>query len=491
MAKRQTFFQAFSWIAILTLISKLLGFVREAIIASLFGASLMADMIYVALIIPTIAFTVIGTAIQGQLLPAYIASSGRRVFQQYSFLFITISFGLLTAILLLIQPIVMVIAPGFNSQESLVTSWLSVIIIPVLIFMTLNSLTQVIFHANDHFTPPAVGPVVNNVVTILIIVMFYSTFHIYSVALGILVGSIGQFLYQFSIVKEKSLLWPSFKNVHFKSQLKKLKPIFPIIIAALALQLNLLVDRVVASFLDEGGIAALNYSYRLLWIPLSILLMPITTIFYPKMTRALKLNNLNYYRELIANGFNVILLIALPIMLVMLLESDSIIKIVYERGAFSVEATVRTSGALLFYTVGLLFFATREYFVHHFYAHERYRNVMYGSLIGVTINILLSVILAQYIGINGIAVATSFSMFVQTIYYYYFIRKDYFILNLSIIAKAVFSITLIGLVIQLLRPLINDWQYISFLITTLITFGFYFLLLQKEVTRMLEDMKGT
>ncbi|MFD2639183.1 murein biosynthesis integral membrane protein MurJ [Piscibacillus salipiscarius] len=495
MLKRQTFFRAFSIIAILTIGSKLLGFVREAIIASYFGTSIASDMFYVALIIPTIAFTVIGTAIQGYLLPVYMEvkenQKDHKVFTQYSHLILLFSFMLMLLLMVFAKPIVMLMAPGFSDEQFDITSLLVFVMLPILLIMTINSLTQVVFHTNEHFTPPALGAVLNNFITIIFILILYPFIELYSLATAVLLGSMAQLGYQYHLSSER-FLFKGFQLKESLTYLKSLKPILPIIIAAIALQLNLVVDRIVASFLEPGGIAALNYSYRLLWIPLSILLIPISTIYYPKLSRLIKMNELEEYGSYLYSGFKVIVLLSIPLLIVMCFESNNLVNLVYERGAFGQDATNRTAGAFYFYSLGLVFFGTREYFVQHFYANKAYKQVMLGSIIGVFFNILLSILLAYYFGINGVALATSSSMLIQSVFFYIYIRRSYCTFDLSLLVRASITLSIIAFMLWFFMPYYsNGYTFLSITITSLITFITFYIVHRKEITLMVRYLKGT
>lgn len=496
MFKKHTVFKAFSLIAFLTIVSKLLGFIREAIIAYYFGATIAADLFYIALIIPTIAFTVIGSTIKGRVIPLYIeklrintqeALTTIKGFIQF-FLLIAISITIL--LILTIKPVIYLISPGFNSYQSDIAIILTLIIVPIIIIMTMTSITQVIFHAHESFTVPAVGPLINNITVITFIFILYPLFDLYSLAVAVLIGSIFQLIYQWLLLPERTNYLKGWKINEVKKALAFLKPVIPIIIAAFALQLNTLVDRVIASFLESGSIAALNYSYRLLWIPLSILLIPITTVIYPKLSHALQ-NQLKQYERIMTHGLVMLIVLSIPFSIVMLFESRNLVSIVYERGEFDLTATIYTSGAFIFYTLGLLFIATREYLAQHFYVIKKYTIIMYGSIYGVLINIIASISLAPFFSINGIAFATTLSMIFQTLFFYFYLSRDYNINISSILFRGIIggAIT-IGVVYSTKDLYVHTYKLVSLSITTAIVFiGFYYIM-RKHILNTIKHLKG-
>ncbi|WP_411954040.1 murein biosynthesis integral membrane protein MurJ [Alkalibacillus sp. S2W] len=495
MFRRHSIFQAFGLVASLSIVSKLLGFVREAIIANYFGTSIAADLFYVAFIIPTIAFTVIGSTARGRVLPLTIenmqqsSDQAHKILQGFIQLFLIIACIITAFILVGSQPLIQLIAPGFSSSEVKSAAYLTSLLSPLVIILTMASISQIIYHAHESFTIPAVGPVVNNFLVVLMIMLLHPYLGLYSLAVAVLIGGISQFTIQWINIPNKRLYFRKWDKQQLINSFKLLKPMIPILIATMALQLNTLVDRLVASFLEEGSIAALNYSYRLLWIPLSILLIPITTIIFPKLTQAFQHNQANY-EKFISTGFKLILLTSIPFMIVMLLEASHLVSMVYERGAFDANATQRTSYAFIFYTLGLLFIALREYFTQHFYIVKDYKTIAKVSVIGVLINIIGSISLAPLLSINGIALATTLSMLFQAVYFYYLISKGYGLLNWPILIRAVLSLIMIAYVIYLARPYYQNGDFITISITSVITFALFYGVMKQIIHKTWHYLKG-
>ena len=208
MLKRHTFFQAFSIVVLVTLFSKLLGFIREAIIAAFFGTTIAADMFYVALIIPSTAFTVIASTIQGRVLPLYIEkkesiNDGKKLLQSFSQLFIFVSIILIGLLVITMPILVNVMAPGFTDNEISETIILALIMLPLLLIMTITAITRVVYHAHESFGIPAYGPLINNIVVITIIILLYTFYGVYALAIGVLIGGLIQLIYQFFLLPEK------------------------------------------------------------------------------------------------------------------------------------------------------------------------------------------------------------------------------------------------------------------------------------------------
>ncbi|WP_431804142.1 murein biosynthesis integral membrane protein MurJ [Halobacillus andaensis] len=419
--------KVFGMITVLSGLGKFLGFFREALIASLFGASETADVFFVAYLIPTILFTALGTGIQAGIIPLYVQKQkssqmeARALLNKLAALFLLVSLAITLIGMIAVQPLVYLFAPGFNAEQSELAAGLTLIMMPSLLFMTTQSFTQGILHAEGKFGPPAWAPIVNNTGIIAAMFLLYQWLGIYGLAVGVFIGSVLQIIVQwpFLPLKDFKWIWP-WKEW---SALKNLiLPFWPIILAALVVQLNSVVDRVIASFLSDGSVSALNYGNRLLWLPLSILLMPISTILYPQLARQ-AVDHFNSFIQLVHRGITIIILFSIPLMSIMIVEAGHLVSIAFERGAFDERAAALTSTAFLFYSAALPFFALREYLMNSIYACHSNHTALKSCVAGVIINIALSLTLAPFFGVGGIAAATGASMIVQSLYLYLHLIK--------------------------------------------------------------------
>ncbi|MFG6147968.1 murein biosynthesis integral membrane protein MurJ [Halobacillus sp. B23F22_1] len=427
----------FGMITILSGIGKILGFFREALIASLFGASETADVFFVAYLIPTILFTALGTGIQAGIIPLYIQkkqstpNEANMLLNKLATLFLLVSLSLTVIAMVAVKPLVFLIAPGFSADQSSLAAGLTLIMMPSLLFMTAQSFTQGILHAKETFGPPALAPIVNNVGIIVSMFLLYQWLGIYGLAVGVLAGSILQLLVQwpFLPLKDFKFYWPW---QEWQSLKTIIKPFWPIILASLVVQFNSVVDRVVASFLIDGSVSALNYGNRLLWLPLSILLMPISTILYPQLAKQ-AVNQFYSFIELVQRGMTIIILFSIPLMTVMIVEAETLVSLAFERGAFDHKAAALTTMAFVFYTTALPFFALRDYLMNSVYAYHSNHTALKSCLIGVALNMMLSFSLAPFFGVGGVAIATSLSMVVQSVYLY---KK---VMNIKQVRKTVYT----------------------------------------------------
>ncbi|WP_044746850.1 murein biosynthesis integral membrane protein MurJ [Bacillus alveayuensis] len=408
-------------VTIITIIGKLLGFGRETFMAAYFGTSYEADLYYVASVVPNILFAAIGMAITTGMIPLYIENKKKNPKLAYeevsalSTLFIVLSFIVTSVCMIFTYQLVKIIAPGFQNEPEHMDLAVSLtrIILPVSFFLVLSSLAQGILNANKKFLAPAMVTIPNNLIIIGSIILFTNSYGIYGVAVGTLLGGISQYLIQYpSLKNDRIKLNFQFKK-HKKYIINNLKLFFPIIIAGVTFQFIEIFNRILASGLNEGSISALNYSMKLMYLPLSVLLMSIITVIFPNLVEAAN-NKTTMFKEDVWKGFITLCLITLPIAVVMIIEAVPLVKIVFERGAFTEEDTQKTAHSFIFYSAGLIFIASREYLVRCFLAIKASKIIMVTSVISLFFNISISFLLSKIMGHGGIALGTSLSFTLQT-----------------------------------------------------------------------------
>ncbi|MBL3642465.1 murein biosynthesis integral membrane protein MurJ [Bacillus sp. RHFB] len=489
-------------VTIIAAIGKVLGFGRESIIAAYFGASSMADVFFVASLIPTILFTALGSGLQAGVIPIYLEKKADNAKKADEFISVLGSFfmlvaGVLTiACMIFIKPLVMMTAPGFSDSELALTESLTRIMLPSLLFFTLSYMATGVLNANKRFILPALTSTAQNTVIIAATVLFAAPFGIEGLAWGFVFGAASQFLIQYPSLKKYGIR-PVVSFLPHKRQIAQtLFTFYPIIIAALAIQLNSVVDRIIATSLETGSVSALNYANRLLWLPLSIVLTPLITVLYPSIVER-ALIGYQSFLNLTLKGLKSLLFLAIPFMVVMLISGNSLITLAFQRGAFDASATDMTYRAFFFYSAGLPFFALRDYLMNAFYALKKTKVAMYSCLIAVLLNVLLSWVLSRYLGVGGIALASGISMLLQSLYLFGYLWlktgrtdktafRDVFQESgkLTIIGAIIYGIALWIHPLTLSLPIIMELVIISLLV-----FGLYLALSILFKVSSLQGMK--
>jgi putative peptidoglycan lipid II flippase len=503
--KLPTFVKAVGFVTVISAIGKVLGFIREAIIAAYFGTTTLADVFFVANLLPTILFTAVGTAIQAGIIPLYVEereksqSAADWLMSILGTFFLIISVVITLLAILFAKPLVHLVAPGFTEEQRQLTTLLVQIMSPSICFLALTSIATGVLNANKRFVLPAFTATAHNIVIIIATVVLAKSYGVVGLSVGVLIGAASQFFIQYPQLRQY--------DIHFQrsfwQERERVKStvymFYPIIIASLAVQLNGVVDRIISSGLEEGSVSALNYGSRLMWLPLSVILTPLITVLYPSIVEA-AIKGHREFMELVAKGVRMIVFLSVPFLVVMLTCGQILIELAFERGAFDQQATVITTQTFFFYSTGLIFFALRDYLMNCFYALKATKIAMYTCILTVLFNVILSISLAKVLSAGGIALASSLSMFVQTllllVYLWRKTKPDLLILSSFIkeIGKLILLFFMILLLIFCIFEVLPVLTGIVKLITvTIFTFGLYALgaiiLKVREVQFILKNTK--
>ena len=428
--KLSTFVKSIGLVTIISGLGKILGFARESIIAAYFGTSEVADVFFVSSLVPTLLFTAIGTAIQAGTIPLFMEERSKnehvakRLMSLLGTFFLVLSILLIGVTMVFTQPLINIMAPGFTPDQMDLAVKITRIMIPSMIFLTLTSISTGVLNANKQFVLPAFSATIQNVVIILATILLANTYGIYGLSIGVLIGAAGQFFIQYPSFKKSEIGFNFRFREHKEEILRILILFYPIIIAAISVQLNSLVDRMVSTGLETGSVSALNYGNRLLWLPLSVILTPLITVLYPSLVEGV-LESYKKFFAIIQKGTALILFASIPFTLLMVLIGDNLIELAFQRGSFNKEATVITNQALFYYALGLVFFALRDFLMNGFYALKRTKVAMYSCLLAVLVNIVLSITLSKFMAVGGIALASSISMLMQCVILFFYLLKRY------------------------------------------------------------------
>lgn len=408
------------FMAILTLISKGFGFIRETVMANFFGAGYITDAYIMAQSIPTILLGGIFLAVSTAYMPLFSQVSEQKGNKEANaFTSQIINLLLILSVVASIigfffsDEITYLLASGFDNKRAELTSFYVKITFLYTFFSAAAGILDAYLQYKGRFLSPIIAGYVLNIMAIAIIVFSAYTTHYY-LAFGILLGQAGRCITVFIMAKKRGFHYSlSFK---FNDTVKKIVILaIPVFISSYLQQINTFVDKTLASGLQVGSVSALYYSMLLITLITGITSSIFSTIIYPKLSQANSLGD-NKRVSVIANGgVNLVLIVTIPFSLGILAYGEQVVQIIYERGAFDTTATALTSSAFFFYGIGLTFIALNDLLVRIYYAMHDMRAPMIFAAIAIVVNIILSLILVRYIQHNGLALATSISFAVNTI----------------------------------------------------------------------------
>ena len=477
-----------------TLISRLLGYLRDILIAIFLGSGPLADAFFVAFRIPnTFRRLFAEGTFNAAFVPSY--SSQLSIGKKSADKFATSIFSILTIILLflvlvieMIMPFfVFLIAPGFDSdlEKMNLAITLTRLTFPFLIFVSLSSFFSGILNSHNKFAAASAAPKILNIllISILIFSNYLGDKLVFYLSLGVSLAGLLQLSFLYFFVKKYFLPKISFKfkiNKKIKIFFKKL---LPSIFSSGVTQINILVGTIIASF-EASAVSYLYYADRIYQINLAIAGIAIGTVILPQLSKHLQNNKFKKVEMIQNKSLELSLFLSLPASVAILIASNEIISSLFGYGSFDNESVSNSAKALFYFALGLPAFSLIKVFSSFMFARHDTKTPFYLSLISVIINIIISLSFFNTIGFIIIPIATSIASWFNAAALYLFLSYNgYYNFRNSVffnILKIFISTILMGLFFKFLIQnfklyLEYGFQYkiVSLLIIVSLTLIFY------------------
>ena len=393
-----------------TLISRILGLAREVMVAALFGATRAMDAFNVAYTLSNLARQLLAEgALSAAFVPVFsqaLAKSREKA--------LTLARGTMTVLMcatifavgvgIFAAPaLVGIMAPGFDAENSALAISLTRWMFPFLIVISLAALTMGALNSLGSFFVPALSPALSNLTFIITAPFFASKWGVYGLALSVLCGGTAHFLTQWLYgFRMKAVIYPARPDLK-DPDLKKIMKLFLPYAAGLSLnQVNPVVSRMLGSFLQAGSISVLNYSNRILQLPLGLFVIAISQAVLPQLARA---KNDDEFIATLRQAVRFALFVVLPASLGMIEISREFVHIVFVRGQFGTWAWGATTSTLALSMLGLPGMACSTVVMRALYALSMPREAFRVTLFSVGATAVLSAILVWPMGYNGLALA--------------------------------------------------------------------------------------
>ena len=429
----KSLFRSFFTVSFYTFLSRVLGFIRDILIARYLGSTVIADAFFVAFRIPNFFRRVLAEgAYSAALIPVFsgVVLNPKDEREASDFVENTTSMLLFATVVLTIifffgMPyIIQVLAPGFtdNKEAYELAVHFGKIIFPYIIFISLAAHFASINNVHERFAAGAFAPAILNISFILS--LFFLTPFVttagHALSYGVLIGGVLQFLYLYRAIL--NFYRPRIILPVLNEKLKKFFKLFlPGVVGSGVIQLNIVIGTIIASFLPVGAISHIYYADRLNQLPLAIFGIALGIVLLPSLSKAIKQSDKETTNNIQNRSIEFSLLISLPSAIGLFILAEPIIQILFERGAFVEEDTFYTAKVLSYFALGLPAYIIIKVLVSCFFAREDTKTPLYISIVSVITNVVLSLLLIGSMREMGIAVATAISAWVNALLLYLFL----------------------------------------------------------------------
>ncbi len=412
-------FKSTAIVSAMTFISRVVGFIRDMVMASVFGASPGMDAFLLAFKIPNFmrrlfaegafsqAFVPVLSEYHSNRSPSEVKTLVDKVFSSLSLVLLGVTIvGVLCAPVL-----VWIFAPGFDAKDMRfpMAVHLLQITFPYIFFISLTAFAAGVQNAHGKFAIPAFTPVLLNL-CLIIAAYFCSSYFVepvYALGWGVMAAGVAQLLFQAPFLAKLSL-FPSFKlDWHDPGVKRVLRLMTPAIIGASVMQINLLVDTIFASFLPVGSLTWLYYSDRLLEFPIGMFGVALATVVLPHLSQQYAKNSQTGFSASVDWALRWILLIGTPATVGLVMLSGPLLATLLQYGEFSPHDVVMASRSLIALSLGLIFFLAVKVLVSAFYARQNTKLPVKVAIIAMLANVVFNALLIGPLAHAGLALASA------------------------------------------------------------------------------------
>jgi len=493
-----------------TIISRLLGYLRDILIAVFLGAGFLADAFFVAFRIPNTFRRLFSEGtFNAAFVPSYSSELTKGKVKANNFaneVFNLLLLSLLALVLIaqVFMPIfVSMIAPGFiddNEKISLAID-LTRITFPFLLLVSLASFFSAILNTRNRFAEAAAAPIILNVVLILILIFGRSLGDklIYYLSGGVTLAGLLQLIFLYFFVRRYLKLKVNFR-LKIKSKVKIFfKKLLPSVFSSGVTQINILVGTIIASF-QASAVSYLYYADRIYQINLAIAGIAIGVVILPQLSKYISKKNKKKVDLIQNKALELSLFLSIPASIALMIASEEIISALFGYGQFNQSSVLNTANALYFFSLGLPAFAMIKVFSNFFFANHNTKTPFYVSLLSVLLNILISLYFFKTIGFIIIPIATTISSWFNSLLLYFILKKKKLFSFNNIFIKRFFKILFASIIMGLFFNYLmlffqeelsfnHSFKSVYLILTVILGLSFYLIISYLIKAFQLKDIK--
>jgi putative peptidoglycan lipid II flippase len=401
-------------VAVMTVLVALIAAAKEMVVAGYFGTGDVVDAFLIAFLLPTFAINLLAGSFSSAMMPAYIrlkdnasAATARQLFSSILVLALLFMVSAALVLAILAPTILPLLGSGFSAQTMALALSLFYWLLPVLVFSGACKIYAVAINADERFILVALVPAITPICSVVLLVLFVEQLNIYALAAGLLVGSVAEASILASVAAGRGLpILPRWFGLNDDLR-SVMRQYVPMVAAAFLMSGTMLVDQAMAAMLESGSVATLNYANKVVAMVLSVGSIALGTAVFPHFSRMVAKEDWGAVRHTFSTYTRLILLISVPTTVVLFLFSESIIGILFERGAFSAQDTRLVGQAQAFYLLQIPFYVLGIMGVRLLSAVAKNQILMKISFVNLLTNIVANYIFMLYFGVVGIALSTA------------------------------------------------------------------------------------
>ena len=455
-----------------TLLSRILGYLRDILIATFLGASIFADAFFVAFRLPnTFRRLFAEGTFNAAFIPSYTnakingKNNGKKFADEIFNLLILILFLIIILVEIFTPYLVYLIAPGFleNSEKFNIAVELTRITFPFLFFVSLSSFFSGILNSNNRFAAAAAAPIILNIVLIISLLISYFASLNFAKQLSYSVTLSGIIQLFFLIYFTKKYYKPSFEfKLKISGKVKLFfKKLLPSILSSGVTQINIFVGTIIASF-QTSAVSYLYYADRIYQINLALAGIAVGTVSLPVLSKAFKQKKISKISNIQNRSIELSLLLSIPASLGLIIASEQIVSALFGYGSFTLKNVEMTALALKYFGYGVPAFALIKILSNFFFARNNTTTPFYISIFVVLLNVILSISFFNKLGFIIIPIATSVSTWIGVIIYTYLLSNKNFLLLKNYLFSSIIKIILSTILMSSLLIFALD-HYVNYL----------------------------
>jgi putative peptidoglycan lipid II flippase len=423
--------------SVLTGLSRIAGLVREVVASSFFGTSGAFSAFTLAFQVPNLVRSLFAdAALSAAFVPVFtelLEQGKRRDAYQLASTFVFLIVAALTAVcafFMLVAPWLMPLLTGdeFTRQLDDLTVGLSQVLFPIVLLLGLNGLVVGILNAYDHFTIPALAPLVWNVVIIAVLValrpLFDGPAELYAYAIGVLAGTLVQLLMALPVLRRLDFALPLRVDLRDPRVGRVLALMLPVTLSLGLINFNLVINSTLGSFVSAEAPRAIDAAFRIYMLPQGMFSVAIATVLFPALARLATRRDTEGLRAMTASGTRQIFLLLIPAAACTLVLAEPITRLVYERGEFGPDSTELVAEALFWFSFSLPFAGANLLLTRTFFSLQRpWLPTLLGAAT-LVVNIVVALALYRPYGVAGIVIGTAAASAAMTAGQALYLRRE-------------------------------------------------------------------